>query len=82
MAPSRHVIVGCGRRTWDLTSGTSYSVACVAGSVALLLSRTPAPDGVTAAGALLSHPDSRRLVTDPVVGRGRLDIAAALRSLR
>jgi len=82
MAPGQHVIVGCGRRTCDLTSGTSYSVAYVAGAVALLLSRTLAPDGVAAAEALLFHADARRHAgSDPVVGRGRLDVAAALRSL-
>ena len=86
-AAGEEVVVDCTTRWCQLTSGTSYSVAYVAGAVALLLSRDARLSGPQAAQAVLrSARDLGAPGADPVSGRGLLDIRGALqtaeRSLR
>lgn len=81
-APGEQIVVDCGMKTCRLTSGTSYSVAYVAGAVALLLSRAPDVPGPVAATALLHNArDLAERGPDPATGRGRLDVARAVRAL-
>lgn len=81
-APGEQVVVDCGKKTCGLTSGTSYSVAYVAGAVALLLSRDPDLSGPAAAAALLGNAqDLAERGADDLTGRGRLDVGRAVRAL-
>jgi subtilisin family serine protease len=81
-APGEQVVVDCGQRSCQLTSGTSYSVAYVAGAVAILMSRAPGLQGPDAADALLRNTsDLADRGADPLTGRGRLDVGRALRAL-
>jgi subtilisin family serine protease len=81
-APGESVVVDCGMRSCSLTSGTSYSVAYVAGAVALLLSRAPELSGRQVTLALLRNTDDlAKPGVDPLTGRGRLDVSRALRAL-
>jgi subtilisin family serine protease len=81
-APGEQVVVNCGTRFCSLTSGTSYSVAYAAGAAALLLSRAPGLSGERAAAALLGNTrDLADRGTDPLTGRGLLDVRRALQTV-
>lgn len=83
LAPGEQVIVDCGERTCNLVAGTSYSVAYVAGAVALLLSRAPHLSGPDAARALLqSADDLARRGPDPMTGHGRVNVSRAMRAVQ
>jgi hypothetical protein len=79
------VAVGEGVRSFDhrgeafLYSGTSYAAPAVSGAVALLAQAFPTLSGARIAEILLvSAQDLGAPGTDPVFGRGRLDIARAM----
>ncbi len=79
-APGQNLLVDCNEKTCHLVSGTSFSVSYVAGALALLLDRNPALSPRQAASILLAG--ARNLGpygTDPVYGRGLLDVERALR---
>lgn len=79
-APGQNVIVNCDERFCNLVSGTSYSVAYVAGALALVMERHPELSGREAAELLLQGArDSGPKGTDPVSGRGILDVARTFR---
>lgn len=79
-APGEKVIVDCTRRSCKLASGTSFSVAYVAGALSLLLDAYPTLSPAEAAKILLaSATDRGRRGTDQVTGTGLLDITRAMR---
>lgn len=79
-APGQNVIVNCDERFCNLVSGTSYSVAYVAGALALVMERHPELSGPQAAELLLQGArDAGPKGPDPVNGRGLLDVARTFR---
>jgi subtilisin family serine protease len=82
-APGENVVTDCDERYCRLVSGTSYSVAYVAGCLALLLERYPGLSPQQLAGLLLSSArDVGSRGSDPRTGRGILDVSRALRAAR
>jgi subtilisin family serine protease len=79
-APGQYIVTNCDTRFCDLVSGTSYSVAFVAGALALVMEGHPELSGREAAEALLAGArDAGRPGIDNVYGRGTLDVGRALR---
>ena len=79
-APGQNVVVGCDEKYCRLVSGTSFSVSYVVGALALLLDRHPQMNAQHAARLLLDGAqDVGRRGTDPISGRGVLDVARAIR---
>jgi subtilisin family serine protease len=79
-APGENVIVNCDERYCQLASGTSYSVAYVAGALSLLMAAHPQLSAPQAADMLLAGASDRgRKGNDPVAGAGVLDVSRALR---
>lgn len=79
-APGQKVVVDCTRRSCKLASGTSFSVAYVAGALSLLLDAYPTLTPAEAAKILLaSAADRGRRGVDQVTGAGLLDITRAMR---
>jgi subtilisin family serine protease len=82
-APGENVIVDCGDKYCSLVSGTSYSVAYVAGALALILQAHPELAAPDAADILLrTATDLGRRGVDQVSGAGRLNVARAIRGAR
>jgi subtilisin family serine protease len=79
-APGENVVVDCGEKFCRLASGTSYSVAYVAGAISLIMAANrdlTAPEAaeIILAGAADQGPRG----VDAVTGTGRLDVSRALK---
>jgi subtilisin family serine protease len=80
-APGAEIITDCGPKYCYLVSGTSFSAPYVAGAAALLMDAYPTLSGQEVADLLLRHArDLGEPGSDPVYGRGVLDVAAAFRA--
>jgi hypothetical protein len=77
-APGDRVLTGCDAGSCWRISGTSFSAPAVAGALALLMDAFPNLTGPEAVEILLTTArDAGDAGTDPVYGRGLLDIARA-----
>ena len=78
VAPGKDVVTNCNAGSCDTVQGTSFASPHVAGAIALLLQAFPNLNGAKAIDILLSTADDLGAPgTDPVYGRGMLDLARA-----
>ena len=78
VAPGKGVVTDCVAGTCDTVQGTSFASPHVAGAIALLLQAFPNLSGPQAIDILLRTADDLGAPgTDPVYGRGMLDLARA-----
>jgi subtilisin family serine protease len=81
-APGENVLVDCGEKYCRLASGTSYSVAYVAGAISLIMAANRDLSAPEAANIMLAGAaDQGPRGNDAETGTGRLDVSRALRAL-